>query len=452
MREQGVQEESATLSIPARRDVQPSVWQSTFRRFVAHGTLPLCSFIAGPILARTLGVEGRGLVAAITVPLTLGLMIVLTAMGELLTADVASERSSKRDAFWGGTVISVSIGIVLATIIHVLAPTLVPDHPDAVRLLQILAWCLVPAGVQVSLRALRQGERRYKMLNREPLFGSIGRLGCLLLLWAFGWLNVTTAAVTTAFFMIGTGLLLGRPPPLEVTRAWRGIRDAIRGQLSRCSVLLIGSLAYILTMRADQLLLTPLAGPRQLGLYAVAVTLAEIPLLAADSVRMILLAEVSARRDPHLVARACRLGIACMIPIALVGAALSPIGIYLLYGASFSGAALPTVVLLASTAVFVPGSLMSASLIAFGHPGLSTLPTLLGLMVTAVVAPVAVIWWGATGAALATFVAYLASSILALLLFRRHEGISLANSVVVKSSDLTLALRRVREAVRAGKG
>ncbi|GAB3196420.1 hypothetical protein GCM10027261_19100 [Geodermatophilus arenarius] len=437
------------MSIPTQRDLQPSLWQSALRRFMAHGMAPVCSFIAGPILARSLGVEGRGLVAAVTAPLTLAFMIVLLAMGELLTAEVASERSSKRDAFWGGTVISVSIGIVLATIIHVLAPVLVPDHAEAAHLLQVLAWCLVPAGVQVSLRALRQGERRYKMLNREPLFGSVGRLVCLLLLWGFGWLNIVTAAVTTTFFMFGTGLLLGRPPPPDLARSWRNIWTAIRGQLRRCSVLLVGSLAFILTMRADQLLLTPLAGPKQLGLYAVAVTLAEIPLLAADTVRMMVLAEAASRRDPYFVARACRLLIAFLVLIAIVGAGLSPLLIHILYGASFSGAALPAAVLLAGTTVLAPGSLMSAGLIAFGHPKASTLPTLLGLLVTAVVAPVAVIWWGALGAALASVVAYLGSSILALVLFRRHEGIGFADSLLIRSSDLVLVLRRVRSALSA---
>jgi O-antigen/teichoic acid export membrane protein len=414
-----------------------STGESALRRILANSAGPAASFVAGPILARALGVEGRGLLAAIAAPLTLALNVLSDVGGEVLAARLASRRRAEaREVYWPGLVLSILIAIVLASAVFLLAPVLLGDSEQAVALLRILAWSLIPTGVVVTLRAVRRAERRYNVVNREPLVGSVGRLVALVVLYLTDTLTLTTAAVVTAISMFASILVMGRPPRIGTGKGFSAALAELRSQASQSGRVLLGNIANLLTARVDQLLLTPLAGAHQLGLYVVAVALAELPIVASEAVRHILLTETALRKDPHLVARACRIVLAGLIPVAAVGALVARPILGLLFGEDFEAAAATTAILLVGTVVGVPGGLLATGLMALGRTGLYSIPMFLGLAVTGIAAPIAINSWGAVGAATASVIAYFATSGAALVLFRRATGISIRECLMVRPSDL----------------
>ncbi len=421
-----------------RRQRTQGALESSVRRFLANSTGPICSFIAGPVLARALGVEGRGLLSAISAPITLLMSILHLAGGEVLAAELASRRAKPGDLFWPSAVLFVVAGALLGGGLHLLAPVLLGGHPTATSLLQVLGWSLIPTGVQVSLRALRLAERRYSLINKEPVVGSVGRLLVLLLLWALGALTLTTAAVATVLSMLVSLVFLGLPTPLRTRHSPREWLAVMRAQAWRSARVLMGNLAGLLNARLDQMLMIPLAGAQQLGLYAVAVAIAELPVVGTDAVRQILLTETASRTDPALVARACRLLITLLLLPVLIGAALAGPLLAILFGEAFREAAAATAVLLFGTVLVVPSNLLSTGLVALGRQSLSGVPAIVGLVVTVVGAPVTLPHLGALGAALVSAASYSSSSVVAVGLYGRVTGVKAVECMFIRRTDLAL--------------
>jgi O-antigen/teichoic acid export membrane protein len=206
----------------------------------------------------------------------------------------------------------------------------------------------------------------------------------------------------------------------------------------------MGTVGGVLVMRLDQVLLTPLAGPKDLGYYAVAVSVAEVPLLGLLAVRDVIFSASTDRDDPALVARATRATLIVAVPLCLVGILLAPLVLPPIFGAGFGPAVRMAQVLFLATIPNGVAMVMSAGLLASGRPGLDSRAQIVAAAVTVVALFALVPPLGAIGAAYASLIAYCISALLVSVSLTRVSGLRAREFLVPHRADLVDIVTRLR--------
>src|SRR4051812_10200179 len=308
------------------------------RLAISNLAIPASAVLTGPILARSLGPAGRGALAAVLTPIALSTYVLNFGVPEALTYVVAKGRATTATANRLALVLGAIIGTLCAGGLIALTPVLLQKYPHQQTLFIVLSL-LLPLEIAVGmLRYVAQARGRFELMTRERWFSVLSRLVLIAGAALAGTLTVAAAAwFTHGTAVLATLLLLPilwaresdkadeREPPPVVTRF------VMRYGLTTW----VGTVGGVLVMRLDQVLLTPLAGPKELGYYAVAVSVAEVPLLGLLAVRDVIFSASTDRDDPHLVARATRATVLLAVPLCLLGILLAPVLLPPVFGAGF---------------------------------------------------------------------------------------------------------------------
>ena len=144
----------------------------------------------------------------------------------------------------------------------------------------------------------------------------------------------------------------------------------------------VGGLSNLANNRLDQLLMVAVVSSSVLGLYAIAVTLATFfinPIVSAIGTAA---SPRLSRGADDLAQRLCRMSLYGVAVVALGVAVLSPFILRYVFGPAFTPALPMTLILLVGTVPNAAGGLLSVSISADGHPGLSARGETLALVVT----------------------------------------------------------------------
>ena len=168
----------------------------------------------------------------------------------------------------------------------------------------------------------------------------------------------------------------------------------------------------LLNLRLDFVLLAVLTGPAVLGVYAVASKFAELVKVPAMALTYVLYPRFARQRD-EAAARA-----RAMLPkaVLLTGGVVAPLWLlsYLLpviYGPAFQDAVVPAQIILLGLVFEGAAGVVSGFLYGIGRPGLNSLAILAGLALTVALDIVLIPPFGATGAAVASAVAYFTTQV-----------------------------------------
>jgi O-antigen/teichoic acid export membrane protein len=424
--------------------------RSTGIRDVLHvasssAILPLTALLTGPLLARALDPVGRGYVAAILAPLTLAPLLFGIGFPDATASFVAAGKTGGRTALRTLVPLGAAMGILAATTVFLTAPLLLHRYPDGILGMRVLALVLVVSMSLDIVRGIRYGEGDFARTSRERYFSASSRCAVLVVLYATHHLTIMGAVLATQLTSLAAELFLLKrrevapSDPTEISVMRRKALDyGVRASG--------GQLAGLLTLRLDSALMLPLAGAEQLGYYAVAVSLAEIPAMLVGQVRSLLLSEFSARHDPQWVAKACRISL-LLITITTGGAMLlTPWALPLLFGGAFRPAVEPALILLVAT---VPGTLvgvLAAAMTAFGRPLTTSVSMLPGLAVTVIGLPLVVPHYGANGAAVVSLVSYVAVFIVLLRLTCQHLNLRAVDLLLPSIPEAVAVVTRRRRA------
>lgn len=282
------------------------------------------------ILARELGPEGRGITAAI---FALGaIMPSIFGVGLPLAARRRTKRGKQNAAFSGSVKVLAStapLSVLVAGAISLLFESLV-TRPELIAIAILL--CLTP--LFVLGRVLQQillGRKNYLRQASSNVSLALGNFTCVIAIWLFG--NVTILAAVLAqtagmLFTFLTAFFLAKPswqgsPVSDLLKEARAywVRDAIRE----------------LRERADQLLVLPIFGPVNAGIYSVAVMVARLPLVFSGAIGVMAFHSVQEKTLSLQVTVAAHLKASLTIVIsssALI-ALLSPWLVPLIFGQEF---------------------------------------------------------------------------------------------------------------------
>jgi O-antigen/teichoic acid export membrane protein len=178
----------------------------------------------------------------------------------------------------------------------------------------------------------------------------------------------------------------------------------------------LGALTGVVLSRVDQILMAPLAGARELGFYAAAVAIGEIPYVVSGATRDVMLAVDAADPDDRRAQQASRATLFVTAAVCVLLAALSPVLVRVAFGAQFGPATPMLVVLLLAALVNTPGSSAGAVLMARGRPGARSAAIAAACILNLAVLPLLIGHDGGVGASWASVIGYGGMSVIAVAL------------------------------------
>ena len=361
------------------------------------------------LLARVLGPTGRGeYYLALLIPLT------LTIFGQLgIPAGLTflAGRGVPLDEL-RTTALMLALLLATACIVPALAARsllMVTVAPGTSELSLTMAIAAVPfLFITAFAVAILLGRHAFRVTNLLSLVQAIVSLALLLILVATGRLVVDAAVAVYLIVSVGASVIAvlaaARLAPL------RGLSLQPLGPLLRYSLRVYpGSVASFFSYRADVFLLSIILGSATaVGLYVIAVSLAELLFYIADSVATAFFPHVSAAEHSEAdrqVSAVSRLTVLTTIVAALAMIPFVVVGI-LIALPEFTSSILPFLLLLPGIVSLSLSKVLSGYVSGIGRPGSVGRVAVSSLIVNVVANFVLIPSFGIAGAAVASTISY----------------------------------------------
>lgn len=376
-------------------------------------------FLAGILVARFLGPEGRGL---ITVVISVaGIASIIAAMGTgIAFRKILPEGRANVKGFLRATLrLTTFLGIPVIGITIICVGWLV----DITVLSPVTAILFMLFGLTNILWL--QGKEALAALGKIRLGAVISTVGSALFLAVCG---VTVIAFGGSVDEILIAYVVMNI--LQSILAWMHLKKEFQGTQARGTRTILKSgpsyLPYFLgqesVFRLDRLLIGVYSTSNSVGLFAVGAGLAEIlrlPVLASS--QYVLLDTANGRLRVMGVMKHVGLWAGIVLLVSAVLWPIAPIVIPWLYGEQFVAAVDTFRVLLVAQVCLVPFIILSRALVGLGDRSGTIIPSLIGVGAMVIVAPNLISQFGALGGAITAFVAYLSMSSAAFLAIYRSR-------------------------------
>lgn len=416
-------------------------FRDTFISLVLYGFSMLLTVCINVIIARVLGSDGKGTYALLTLLSATITQVINLGLGQAaifyLGQKVYSARMIANNLFSMTFVIGVPITILMALSLPWYGHIILNGVPSDLVLVIIILIPLVLGRnyVEYILMAL-QDFTRYNLLNLLDLGIRLLFLAILLTLGT-GQSGVVSAIVVSTILSLAIGWYwldqkVGRlhiKVQLDLMKRFTsyGLRSYFSGFMS------------YLNLRFDQFLVGIFLGIGQVGIYSVAVTVAELGLKLANIVTKVLFAQVSSldqERAFIITGRTMRttttLGALTVGLLLISGSWL----IQLLFGAQFQNATSALWLLLPGTLMLNISQILQSDLAGRGKPEIGTYANALSLIITLIGDIWLIPLWGIKGAALSSSVAYMVGALVVLSVYLRLSRQTLRQVLWVTWDDL----------------
>lgn len=389
--------------------------------FATTGVIQLLQAVIGVLLARILGPEDRGELAAVILWPTL-----LTTIGSLGLAQSVTyfaARSRSLEALVGTTLVLVAIdSVALIAIGLAIIPLVLSGHEsNVIDITRMFLIFFVPFNlIAVSMNSILNGMHRFfwfQLIRFLLIFVTLVVLAAMAFVDS---LSIGYAAIGYLAGFLVTGIMASAVVLRSTNGRLRVERGVIRELLTYGLKAQFSTSLWSLNERADQLVISAFLSATSLGIYVVAVTLTSLTTLVGFSFALVALpliakleTDTEKRKVARLVASGTLLaGFVVSVPIFIA----EPFLINLLFGAEFADAAGVGRVLLVGGIVFALSRALESILQALGRPLESSVGEGLALAVTAGGLAALLPLIGIMGAGITSLVAYSVSALY--LLFR----------------------------------
>jgi O-antigen/teichoic acid export membrane protein len=385
------------------------------------------------ITSRVLGASGRGEFVFLT---TIAMLTsTLASLGvEEATANIAGTEPRRRRALAGNVVaLAFAFGLAAIGVLAVLMAAFPSLTGESDPTLRWLALASIPMLILLFyLQFLVRADYGFAATNAAALVGPLLNVAVNGLLAALGILTVAAAIVTWILGQALATLLLifytrmrlagfGRP---DARLAARSVGFGLQAHTGR--VMKAGN------YRLDQWLLGSISGPRELGLYSVAVAWSEALFYLPEALAMVLRPD-AVRATPREAGRQTaivfRIAILLTVPLALGLIIAAPFLCVTLLGDEFSGSVDQLRVLVPGAFGMVALKLLANMLTAQRKPMLANAAIAIAFAATIALDLLLIPSHGGLGAALASTIAYLAGGLAVAVIFVRALGVRPADLV-----------------------
>ena len=408
------------------------------------------SFIVGIVVARTLGVAGKGALSVIMqVP---GILLIMLDLG-IATATIRFvSRGELRagTAAANSTLIAIALGLIGAPVVYLFLAGRLAVVPGVPALAVVAAMIVLPVGLLAAwLSGVSVGTGDLRLPLLYSLTSSSATLLGLVVLVAthnagLGNIVMVSVAGTTVgvlVFFIGLRRRI---------RPFRPSLLAAKMTVGFSAKVYVSNVAGFMLERQDVLLLAWLSGARAVGLYSVAVSFAELAWYIPSALGTAIMAK-GGRSDEasgaDYVSRTTRVALVIMAATMVVSLVAVPFVIPLVYGRAFAPAMYAFFVLLPGILIDgVARILWSWETVrgrVYWRAALGAMA--LNVALVLVLAPK----WGPIGTGLASTLAYGAIGAFIIRRFCLGTGTRLADVLVPHREDVDVIVRTVAQVFRA---
>jgi O-antigen/teichoic acid export membrane protein len=405
------------------------------------------------LLARTLGPSGKGTLSIVQQVGTMGATLLNFGFGAAFIFYGARKEADGRDAVKVAAALSAFAAFVLLAVFglggEAVAAKLVGDA--RIGLVLLGAVSVFPVLMAQLLNCYNVGSgtiRKTSLINVGALAAQLVAYVTLLLLHK---LTPTTAVIVWVGAISGAMFFY-----IHLARTHRDAR-VDRGAVALyrrayrygLAAWIGGGLDYA-ALRQDVFLLAFFKNPAAVGVYSIAVTLAELSLFIPGSLNGVLTPKIAAEGEGGLeiALRLCRLTWPVTLVVSLTLWVIAIPVVPLVFGKQFAASLGPFAWLIPGMVGYAMASMPGAYVRGIGHPKDWTIASATNVVVNLAANVVLIPRFGASGAAMASSISYNAMAIVGIAFFLHRSKASLSETLIPRVSDvrelsggLTRALR-----------
>ena len=431
---------SIVASTPIRRALTLS--------FGASIAVQAMNVMTGVLLARTLGPEGRGALAAVLLWPTMLAMVLGLGVSDAVTFHIAREGVAAGAVLGSGLALAVVQAAACCAIGAAIIP-LVLSHYDAATVRAAYVFlAFIPANlITLTLMSALNGLQRFTEF--QALRVAIIAMTCLSLigLRVIDNLTVLNAALVyvgaTAIAGAIAGACLARGPMSRPSVSPAVARSLVGYGVKSQT----GNVTGLMNERLDQLVISAFLAPARLGLYVAAVAISSLIHIVGSSVALAAFPVVAKLRDAgarrQAVRRFVQLALICSVAVAIPLMLAVPVLIDVFFKDQYSGAAGVSRVLILAAVVLSTNRAIAACLRAVDRPLDTGIAEVLALAVTVMGLAALLPAMGIMGAALVSLLAYCVSTAWMVRQAGRALDVSPLRLLVPDRSECTELLRRL---------
>jgi O-antigen/teichoic acid export membrane protein len=305
----------------------------------AKAAAMVLNIVGTVVIARALGVEGRGAVAvAFNLTMLLvqfGTLGMITANPYFVARDATARARIVANSFWLAGVLG-GLGILAGVVVALVAPSVTQGLGWA-ELLVALAG--IPAALVAQfLQSILLGEGRTIAMNGiEVAMGMLSTAALAVVLLGLDGGVMAAIAITTGSFMASAIAFA-----IALTRGRMRLRPDLglaRSMLRYGFRIYVATLVAFVIVRLDLLLVNAYLGERQAGLYSIVAALAQGMYVIPAVVGVNLFPRIARGAPDEMSAGVFRSFFLIYAAFCLLTAPLAPVFIPALFGSGFDGAA-----------------------------------------------------------------------------------------------------------------
>lgn len=443
-----------------------SLKRGIFYTFLTQVPTLLLYFVGSTLMTRILGDEGRGAFALLHNQVTLMTMVLGFGMGMGSTYFTAKDNGDPT------RMVRVCSSLLMINLLVIPAYFLVIFSSQAMRkvFLPVQAmhwgyWAYLVLTVFLSqvnsfISSISLGLKKFRTLNRMSIFtAGCGALGfSMLYIFKDRIENESTLPAVlgvTLSYVILTSLVwvtiyarTVRVPP-RPTWSWTVLRPV----LAFVMVGYLGNLINLINYRFDVWVVGSYAGTAQLGLYAVAVGLAQLFFYIPEPFSNVIQPYLYGEMSPQLLAKfkfIMRLNFTTVASLSLLLGLVAPWIVPLLFGEVFRGSVTALRWLLPGIILVSCSKLLGPLVVQGGFIRFNLYAVAISALVTIVLDFLLVPSWGIKGAAVASSVAYLTNMAVQCYVVRFRMGIPIGDMFIFRISDLARLRQVLANRMRPG--
>ncbi len=286
-------------------------------------------------------------------------------------------------------------------------------------------------------------DERIVQSNRYNITVFLLKTGVILLLWA-------TRSLTPLSFFLTSALALAANAAYAHLRLGMGFRPAwdwslLKAEFKYGGIIYLASGCAFLHYRVDQFMIRAIMDTASLGVYTVAMNLAELLFLIPLSITTALTGRLynvdSTMEGKRVTAITARTTLYVCGGLAIAGIPASLL-IPFVYGTAYQGAVFPTMILLAGVAFASVARVAAPYYLTSGKPAVHLLITFATLLLNVLLNYFFIPIWGIAGAAWASSISYLLYGAYYVLMFIFREGMSARELFSLRIADIKALLAR----------
>lgn len=348
--------------------------------------------------------------------------------------------------FSNAVIFTVVVGLVALVVAEFAIPYLIGARtPEVLRLARIYLLVIPILMLTDLTRGLLEGARRFKWVGALRLILFCVQVGSYIILWLTGKLTVASASYTMVASVTASMVL-------SLIAVWVELKPNWRPRLAELNMTLNygirdypGVLTEFINWRLDLMMLVGIASSSAVGLYAVALRIADITSILASSVGDALMPEVAAsdesEKTTRLLTRSLRLTLYAHLIILAPLWVASPYILRFAYGEDFVPVTNVLRLLMFASVMWSAGAVVISGLNGLGRPGLSAIARITSAIVMVVALALLLPTRGIQGAAIASIAGYSTMFFAALFWLMRLRHVTLLECLRPRWEDLPQGLK-----------